>query len=209
MARKSSQTTGPGFRPVSVVEAHDRHRRPRVPGPVLGIVVLALIVMGALAVVYVVITYKPVETGTTFAVGRFAKTDGGRLPKGDVRLRFRANRGTSFGMSLRNGGRLTVKLTRVTIPDQGTIVRQTSLRLPPEGSTTVVPDETLPFHPVQLDPGEEQFVVVVLRFGERCPRDAIAVIDSVHVHYSLFGIAKEMSVRLRQRITVPCDRKKS
>ena len=193
---------------MSVVEAHHRRRSSPLPGRILGIGVIALIVLGALAVVYVVINYKPIETGTTFAVGRFAKTDRGRLPRGDVRLRFKANRGTSFGMSLRNGGRLTVKLTRVTIPDQGTIVRQTNLRLPPQDSTTVAPDETLRFSPVQLDPGEEQFVVVVLRFGERCPRDAIAVIDSVHVHYSLFGIKKEMSVRLRQRVTVPCDRKK-
>src|SRR3954454_3694658 len=208
MRRKAAQRTGPGFRPVSVVEAHNRHRTPRVPGRSLGIVVIALIVLGALAVVYVVINYKPMETGTTFAVGRFAKTDNGRLPRGDVRLSFQPNRGTSFEMSLRNGGRLTVKLSRVTIPDQGMIVRQTNLRLPPEDSTTVAPEETLPFKPAQLDPGEERFVVVVLRFGERCPRDAIGVIDAVRVHYSLFGIAKEMSVRLRQRVTVPCDRKK-
>jgi len=208
MRRKSSQSTGPGFRPISVVEAHSRRRRTSpLPGRILGVALVALIVLGSLAVVYVIVNYKPMETGTTFAVGRFAKTNDGRLPRGDVRLSFQPNRGTSFGMSLRNGGRLTVKVTKVTIPDQGAIVRQTNLRLPPEGSNTVVPDETTKFASVQLDPGETQFVVVVLRFGERCPRDAIGVIDSVRVHYSLFGIAKEMNVRLRQRITVPCDRK--
>jgi hypothetical protein len=191
---------------VSVVEAHNRRRPSPLRGRIVAIAIVVFVVVAAIAVVYVVINHRPFETGTTFAVGRYARSDQGRLPPGDVRLRFQKNRGTSFGMSLRNGGRLTVKLTRVTIPDQGTIVRQTNLRVPPEGSTTVVPDETLPFKPVQLDPGDERFVVVVLRFGKRCPRDGIGVIDSVRVHYSLFGIGKEMNVRLRQRVTVPCDR---
>jgi hypothetical protein len=206
MRTKRSQPTWPGFEPVSVVEAH---RRPSpVRGRLLAIAIIAFVVLASVAVVYVIVNYKPIETGTTFVVGRFAKTGNGRLPPGDVRLSFQRGRGTSFGMSLRNGGRLTVKITRVTVPDQGVIVRQTNLRLPPEDSTTVVPDETTRFRSVQLDPGEERFVVLVLRFGERCPRNAIGVIDSVRVHYSLFGISKEMNVRLRQRITVPCDRKR-
>src|SRR5215212_6063399 len=100
MGRSRSQTTGPGFRPVSVVEAHSRRRRTSpLPGRLLGIAIVALIVLGSLAVVYVVINYKPIETGTTFGVGRFAKTAGGRLPKGDVRMSFQPNRGTSFGTS--------------------------------------------------------------------------------------------------------------
>jgi hypothetical protein len=206
MAAKHSQTTGPGFRPVSVVEA--RRQPSPVRGRLLAIAIVAFVTLAALAVVYVVVNYKPIETGTTFGVGRFARTANGRLPEGDVRLSFQRNRGTSFGMSLRNGGRLTVKLTDVTIPDQGTIVRQTNLRLPPEGSNTVTPDETFKFKPLQLDPGEQAFVVVVLRFGKRCPRNNIGVIDQVRAHYSLFGISKEMNVRLRQRITVPCDRRK-
>jgi hypothetical protein len=207
MRTKRSQTTGPGFRPVSVVEA--RRQPSPVRGRLLAISIVAFVVIAAIAVVYVIVNYKPIETGTTFAVGRFAKTTpGGRLPRGDVRLRFERGRGTSFGMSLRNGGRLTVKVTRVTIPDQGAIVRQTNLRLPPEDSATVVPDETTKFSAVQLDPGDERFVVLILRFGKRCPRNAIGVIDSVRVHYSVFGIGKEMNVRLRQRIAVPCDREK-
>jgi hypothetical protein len=206
MRESRSQTTGPGFKPLSVVEAR---RQPNpVRGRILAVAIVTFVVIAAAAVVYVVINYRPIETGTTFGIGRFARANGGKLPPGDVRLRFMRGRGTSFGMSLRNGGRLTVKLSRITIPDQGAIVRQTNLRVPPEGSTTVAPDETLRFKPVQLDPGEERFVVVVLRFGKRCPREAIGVIDSVRVHYSLFGIAKEMNVRLRQRITVPCDRRK-
>ena len=206
MAESQSQTTGPGFRPVSVVEAGRRPAPAR--GRILVVALTAFVVIAAGVSVFIVVGYRPVETGTTFAVGRFAvATAGGRLPRGDVRLRFSKRRGTTFGMSLRNGGRLPIRLKEVTIPGEGTIVQQTGLRLAPEGSTTVAPDETLPFTSLSLDPGAQRFVVVVLRFGKRCPRDGIAVIDAVHVAYSLFGIRKEMNVRLRQRITVPCNRR--
>lgn len=200
----STGTTGPAFRPMSTVsmERQQQQRRSRVLPALL--VVLVVVVFGGTAIF--LSRFRPVELGSTFAVGRFAKVDrGGRLPSGPVRLRFVEGKGTSFGLSLRNGGRLTIKVEDVKIVGGGSIVRQTKVRLPlTEDSRSVVPDETRRFRTVGLDPGEEQFVVVVLRFGKRCPADTVGLVDGLKLDYSVFELPKEMRVGLREPLEIPC-----
>jgi len=168
------------------------------------LVALLVVVFGGTAIF--LSRYRPVELGSTFGVGRFAKLDrGGRLLSGPVRLRFVEGKGTSFGISLRNGGKLTIKLEDVKIEGGGSVVRQTKLRLPlTEDGRSVVPDETRSFRTVGLDPGEEQFVIVVLRFGKRCPDDTVGVIDALKVNYSVFELPKEMRLGLRERLEILC-----
>lgn len=166
--------------------------------------VLVVVVFGGTAIF--LSRYRPLELGSTFGVGRFAQMDrGGSLPDGPVRLRFAAGKGTSFGLSVRNGGRLTVKLEDLQVQGGGSIVRQTKVRLPlTEDSRSVVPDETRSFRTVGLAPGEEQFVVLVLRFGKRCPADTVGVIDALKIDYSIFELPKEMRLALRERLEVAC-----
>ncbi len=180
----------------------DQPRRSRLLPVLLG--VLVVVVFGGTGIF--LSRYHPVEMGSAFGVGRFAQTDrGGRLPSGPVRLRFVEGKGTSFGLSLRNGGRLTIKLEDIKIEGGGGILRQTKVRLPlTEDSRSVVPDETRSFRTVGLDPGEEQFVVLVLRFGKRCPSDTVGVVDGLKLSYSVFELPKEMRVGLRERLEVPC-----
>ncbi len=199
----STGSTGPAFEPMSVVSLERHQPRGSRLLPAL-LVVLVVIVFGGTAIF--LSRYRPFELGSTFGVGRFAQVDrGGRLPGGPVRLRFVEGKGTSFGLSLRNGGRLTIKLEDIKIEGGGAIVRQTKLRLPlTEGSRSVVPDETRSFRTVGLDPGEEQFVVVVLRFGKRCPGDTVGAVDALKLSYSVFELPKEMRLALRERLEVPC-----
>jgi hypothetical protein len=124
-----------------------------------------------------------------------------------VRFRFEPGRGTTVGVLLRNGGRLTIKLEEVEIDGAGAgaVVRQTKARLPlGKASRTVAPENTQAFRSIGLDPGEAQWVVLVLRFGDRCPKGQAGTVGALRVRYSVFELRKRMRVPLRDGLRVPC-----
>lgn len=205
MRRMSPGGTGPAFEPVSVVSIERGRQAPRRFRVLLPAVIVALVVLVFGFAAVFLITYHPVEAGSAFGAGRFAKTSrGGRLPAGPVRFPFRAGRGTSIGVSLRNGGELTIKLTGIEL-EGGELLRSTKARLPfVESDRTVSPDATRGFDSVGLDPGQERWVVLVLRFGSRCPKGEKGVLEALRVHYSVFELRKEMRVALPRRLVVRC-----
>lgn len=205
MRRMSPPGTGPAFEPVSVVSIERRRQAPRRFRVLLPVIIVAIVVLVFSFATVFLVTYHPVEAGPAFAAGRFARTSrDGRLPEGPVRFSFRAGRGTSIGVLLRNGGELTIKLTSVDL-EGGELLRSTKARLPfTENDRTVAPEATRSLESLGLDPGEARWVVLVLRFGARCPKGEKGVLEALRVRYSVFELPKEMRVTLPRRLVVRC-----
>jgi hypothetical protein len=55
-----------------------------------------------------------------------------------------------------------------------------------------------------LDPGEAQWVILVLRFAERCPEGQAGTVGALRVRYSVFELPKSMQVPLRDGLRIPC-----
>lgn len=201
----STGSTGPAFRPVSVVSI-ERGQQPRRGRWVAALIVALVVLIFGFATVYLV-RYHPVKAASAIKPGRLVERPRVRAPGAPVRLRFLPGRGTTVGVLLRNGGRLTVKLDDVRI-DEGEVVgilRQTKARLGlGEQSRTVSPDQTQAFRSIGLDPGEARWVVLVLRFGRKCPRGATGAVSALRVRYSVFELPKRMRVPLREGLQVLC-----
>lgn len=203
--RMSRSRTGPAFEPVSVVSIERRRQAPRRFRVLLPVIIVAIVVLVFGFAAVFLVTYHPVEAGPALSAGRFAKTErGGRLPPGPVRFRFRAGRGTSIGVLLGNGGELTIKVTGVEL-EGGELLRSTKARLPfAEDDRTVAPEATRSLQSLGLDPGEARWVVLVLRFGTRCPKGEKGVLEALRVRYSVFELPKEMRVTLPRQLVVRC-----
>ena len=203
----SNHSTGPAFEPVSVVGI-EREHQPRRGRLVAALIVGVVVVVFGFATV-VIVTYHPVEAESAVKAGRFAERPRGGRADTDVpvRFRFEAGRGTTVGVLLRNGGRLTIKLEEVEIDAEnaGGVVRQTKARLPlGKASRTVLPENTQSFRSIGLDPGEAQWVILVLRFSERCPEGQAGTVGALRVRYSVFELPKSMQVPLRDGLRIPC-----
>ena len=200
-------SAGPAFKPLSIVGI-ERDQHPR-RGRLLAALIIGLVVaVFGFATVFLV-RYHPFEAASAVSPGRFAERPRRPSP-GPVRLRFVPRRGTTVGVMLRNDGQLSVRLQAVEIDGEGAggIVRQTKARLPVvERSRTVAVDETRSFANVGLQPGETQWVVLVLRFGRRCPARRRATVGALRVRYSVFELPKRMRVPLREGIEVRCPRR--
>jgi hypothetical protein len=203
----STGSTGPAFRPVSVVSI-ERGQQPRRGRWVAALIVALVVLVFGFAAVYMV-RYHPLEAASAVKPGRFVERKGARAPGEPVRLRFLPGRGTTVGVLLRNGGRLTVKLEDVRIDDGHVvgILRQTKARLAlGEQSRTVAPDQTEAFRSIGLEPGETRWVVLVLRFGPKCPKGATGAVSALRVRYSVFELPKRMRVPLREGVQIPCGK---
>lgn len=203
-------SAGPAFKPVSVVGI-DRDHQPRRGRLLAALIIGLVVVVFGFATVFL-IRYHPFEAASAVSPGRFASNPKReRAPSRPLRFRFLPGRGTTMGVLLRNGGELSVKLEDVQVEGEGVgeIVRQTKARLPlVERSRTVALDQTRTFSSVGLSPGEAQWVVLVLRFGRRCPAGRRGTVGALRVRYSVFELGKQMSVPLREGLEVPCPRSK-
>ncbi len=203
-------SAGPAFKPVSIVGI-ERDQQPRRGRLLAALIIGLVVVVFGFATVFL-IRYHPFEAASAVSPGRFTvKPKRDRAPSQPLRFRFLPGRGTTVGVLLRNRGELSVKLEDVRLEGEGVggILRQTKARLPlGERSRTVALDQTRTFASVGLSPGETQWVVLVLRFGRRCPAGQRGTVGALRVRYSVFELGKHMRVPLREGLEVPCPRSK-
>lgn len=200
-------SAGPAFEPVSIVGI-ERDQHPRRGRLLAALIIGLVVVVFGFATVFL-LRYHPFEAASAVSPGRFAERPRRKSP-GPLRLRFVPRRGTTVGVLLRNGGQLSVKLQAVEIDGEGAggILRQTKARLPlVERSRTVALDQTRAFANVGLQPAEAQWVILVLRFGRRCPAGRRATVGALRVRYSVFELHKRMRVPLREGVEVRCPRR--